>query len=89
MGNSVMRKSCVLLHVRVSEVGSPCTRPGRVVYEFDVEAGTKEGSFGSVTTPGLGYPLPFDRRNAAELIATMLTPDPFKYGVRCSPEFRY
>ena len=84
LGGAVTRKSCVLLHVRVSEA-----RRGAVLYEFDVAAGTKEGSFGSVTTPGMGYPLPFDRRNAAELIATTLTPDPFRYGVRCSPEFRY
>ena len=84
LGDAVMRKSCLMLHVRVSEA-----RRGTVLYEFDVAAGTKEGSFGSVTTPGMGYPLPFDRRNAAELIAMTLTPDPFRYGARSSPEFRY
>lgn len=86
LGDAVSRKSCVLLHVRVSQAGCR-SRP--VLYEFDVAAATKEGAFGSITSPGLGYPLPFDRRNAAELIAKELTPDPFRYGVRSSPEFRY
>jgi hypothetical protein len=60
-----------------------------VIYEFDVEAETKPGTFGSLYTPGLGYPLPFDFRNTAELIALTLTPDPFRYGVRSSPVLRY
>ena len=83
LGEAITHKSCVLMHVRITDVNC-----GKVVYEFDVAAGTKEGAFGSVTAPGLGYPLPFDLRNAAEVIATTLTPDPFKYGVRRSPEFR-
>lgn len=97
MGSSVSRPSCLKLHVRVRDVSQTCGEHlakgrivgGPVVYEFDVTAGTRAGSFGSVYAPGMGYPLPFDRRNAAELIALTLTPDPFKYGVRSSPVFRY
>jgi len=105
VGNAVSRPSCVKLHVRVTEVGrsgnapdskgsvyagrSVRTRNGAVVYEFDVTAATQGGAIGSVYQPGIGYPLPFDFRNAAELIATTLTPDPFKYGTRQSPVMRY
>ena len=83
-GFPVPRPSCVRLHVRVTDVN----RSG-VVYEFDVAAGTREGTMGCINQPGTGYPLPFDFRNAAELIALTLTPDPFKYGVRSSPVMRY
>jgi len=103
LGGAVSRKSCVRLHVRVRDVGRSgeglvrsggargpiCPGGGAVVYEFDVAAKTKAGTFGSLATPGLGYPLPFDFRNAAELIALTLTPDPFKYGYRGSPVLRY
>jgi len=96
LGDAVSRNSCVKLHVRVRDVGSrgealssAASSSGRVVYEFDIQAGTKAGSFGSVATPGLGYPLPFDFRNTAELIALSLTPDPFRYGYRNSPVQRY
>ena len=84
-GDTVTRASCVKLHVRIRDV---CQR-GAVVYEFDVAAGTKGSPFGSIYQPGMGYPLPFDFRNAAERIALAITPDPFKYGVRCSPVMRY
>ena len=60
-----------------------------MVYEFDVAAGSTVDRNGSIYSPGMGYPLPFDFRNAAELIALTLTPDPFRYGVRNSPVMRY
>ena len=84
-GDTVSRISCVKLHVRIRDV---CQK-GAVVYEFDVAAGTKGGCFGSIYQPGMGYPLPFDFRNAAERIALTLTPDPFRYGYRNSPVMRY
>lgn len=103
LGGAVSRKSCLRLHVRVTDVsrkGKACAsgvyggravsnNTGDVVYEFDVEASTKPGCFGSDSTPGMGYPLPFDFRNTAELIAMTMTPDPFKYGERLSPVLRY
>jgi len=89
-GPAVSRPSCVKLHVRVTDVGrAGKIASGNVVYEFDVEAGTNGSALGSIYQPGIGYPLPFDFRNTAELIALTLTPDPFKYGVRQSPVMRY
>ena len=83
------RPSCLKLHIRVTDVcRSRCGGDG-VVYAFDVQAGTRAEGVGSPASPGLGYPLPFDFRNTAELIALTLTPDPFRYGVRTSPEMRY
>lgn len=76
--------SCVKMHVRIREV-----RGGRLLYAFDVAAWSKGEHFGSVTRSGMGYPLPFDFRNAAEQIALAITPDPFRYGARVSPELRY
>jgi len=84
-GDTVTRASCVNLHVRIRDV---CQK-GAIVYEFDVASGTKGSPFGSIYQPGMGYPLPFDFRNAAERIALAITPDPFRYGVRCSPVMRY
>ena len=83
-GDSVTRRSCVKLHVRIRDV---CRNA--VVYEFDVAGGTRGTAVGSVYKPGMGYPLPFDFRNTAERIALSITPDPFKYGVRSSPVIRY
>ena len=85
-GDSAIRPSCLKLHVRVTDMH--CGN-GRVVYEFDVAAGSTVDRNGSIYSPGMGYPLPFDFRNAAELIALTLTPDPFRYGVRNSPVMRY
>lgn len=84
LGDTVSRQSCLVLHVRVKDV-----QCNRVVYEFDVAGGTKGSPFGSIYKPGMGYPLPFDFRNTAELIALTMTPDPFRYGVRSSPVMRY
>ncbi len=61
------------------------TAHGAIVYEFDVEGGSKAtGKFGSITAPGLGYAVTFDYRNAAERIYEAVTPDPFRYGHRSS-----
>ncbi|MCX6966884.1 MAG: hypothetical protein NTZ46_03735 [Verrucomicrobia bacterium] len=79
------RDSCINLHIRIRDL---CQR-GAVVYEFDVAAGTQKSPYGSIYKPGLGYPLPFDFRNTAELIALTITPDPFRYGYRNSPVLRY
>ena len=84
LGDTVSRQSCVKLHVRVRDVNC-----GNVLYEFDVAGGTKGSPFGSLYKPGMGYPLPFDFRNTAELIALTMTPDPFRYGYRNSPVMRY
>ena len=85
LGNSVTRASCLVVHVRIRDVA----QRGTVLYEFDVATGTKGTSFGSIYKPGMGYPLPFDMRNAAEKIALSITPDPFRYGYRSSPVMRY
>lgn len=76
--------SQVLLHVRIREACG-----GALLYAFDVKAYSNGDHFGSATKPGLGYPLPFDFRNAAEQIAMAITPDPFRYGLRTSPTLRY
>ena len=63
---------------------------GNIIYEFDVVDGSKySGPYGSIYAPGLGYSVPFDFRNAAELIALALTPDPYRYGNRTNTVVRY
>jgi hypothetical protein len=65
------------------------TSQGAIVYEFDVEGGSRAtGKFGSITAPGLGYAVPFDFRNAAERICVALTPDPHRFGLRTSSTIR-
>jgi len=99
-------RSRVKLHVRVTDVGrletvgeskncvttdkAVWTHAGAVVYEFDVEGGSRTtGSVGSIYAPGTGDAIPFDFRNAAERIMLTLSPDPFRYGVRTSPTRNY
>ena len=65
------------------------TKEGTVVYEFDVAGGSHvTGKFGSVTAPGLSYPVTFDYRNAAERIYEALSIDSQKYGTRESVTLR-
>jgi hypothetical protein len=82
--NPLALPSCVKMHVRISDA-----RRGTLLYAFDVKAYSDGSLLGSVTRPGGGYPLPFDFRNAAEQVAIAITPDPFRYGARCSPAIRY
>ena len=73
----------------VSEYSVVRTGAGEVVYEFDLKGRLcSPVSFGSVSAPGLGDGVPFGFRNAAERIYIALSPDPFRYGVRSSPETR-
>jgi hypothetical protein len=90
----------VLIHVRVSDMGryvetdkkndSAIGKKGRVLYEFDLEGGSRAtGELGSITAPGLGHAVPFDFKNAAERVMMALSIDPHRYGVRSSPTIRY
>ncbi|MEI6351348.1 MAG: hypothetical protein WCP06_09600 [Verrucomicrobiota bacterium] len=89
--NDLKDRSRVALHVRITDVDgktAPSGRPG-VVYEFDVAGGSRVDALsGSAYSPGLGDPMPFDFRNAAERIMVTLSTDPFRYGVRDSPMMR-
>jgi len=76
--------SRVKMHIRITDA-----RCGTLIYAFDVVAHTDGSLLGSATRPGMGYPLPFDFRNAAEQVYVSLTPDPFRYGARVSPAIRY
>ncbi len=76
--------SFVKMHIRITDV-----RCGTLLYAFDVVAHSDGSLQGSATRPGMGYPLPFDFRNAAEQVAIAITPDPFRYGARNSPAIRY
>ncbi len=81
-------RSGILLHIKVTEVGS--TRhsdekggTGPVVYEFDVAGGSRiMGINGTVNSAGFGYAAPFDMRNAAERIRQTLEVDGHRYGYR-------
>lgn len=81
-------RSGILLHVRVTEVGSNRRGDekgghGPVVYEFDVAGGSRlMGHIGTVKSAGLGYAVPFDMRNAAEKIRETLETDHDRYGLR-------
>jgi len=62
---------------------------GAVVYEFDLKGTVcAPRSFGSLTYAALGDGVPVDFRNAAERVMLALSPDPFLYGERNSPEQR-
>lgn len=102
MANPIGR-SKIKIHVRIIDLdhrgrladtkeakdGGSLHRHGQVIYEFDVEGGSKStGAYGSVTAPALGYSAPFDYRNAAERIRTAINPDPHRYGYRTSPTIR-
>lgn len=90
-------RSHVRIHVQIIELGhhrriasknaklvsDTLERRGDVIYEFDVEGGSRaSGHLGSMTAPGLGYATPFDYRNAADRIVHAITPDPHQYGIR-------
>lgn len=61
-----------------------------VIYAFTLQGGSRaSGARGTITAPGLGYAVPFDFRNAAERVYLALSRDPFRYGVRSSPTYRY
>ena len=92
-------RSKVVIHVRISDVGryvetdkkndSTIGKKGRVLYEFDLEGGSRAtGELGSITAPGLGYAVPFDFKNAAERVMMALSVDAHRYGVRTSPTIR-
>ena len=89
--NDKMLRSRVVLHVQITDVDgktAPNGQPG-VVYAFDVAGGSRlDALSGSAYSPGLGDPMPFDFRNAAERILVTLSVDPFRYGVRDSPMMR-
>lgn len=71
-------------------VVSPSSGSDGVIYAFTLEGGSRAtGALGSITAPGLGYSVPFDFRNAAERVYMALSRDPFRYGVRNSPTYRY
>jgi hypothetical protein len=92
-------RSKVLIHVRVTDVkghyvsndkDSSKGGNGRVLYEFDLEGGSRgSGHLGSIYSPGLGYATPFDYKNAAERVLYALSVDPHGYGGRTSVTTRY
>ena len=76
--------SHLVLHVRVTNV-----EKNRVIYEFDMAGGSHDqGRWGTVRASGIGDPVPFDLRNAAERIMQVLSPDPFRFGARSSVSLR-
>jgi hypothetical protein len=87
-GGVGLGRSGILLHVRVTEVGSNRRSDekgghGPVVFEFDVAGGSRlMGHVGTVRSSGLGYAVPFDMRNAAEKIRQTLETDGDRYGLR-------
>ncbi len=93
-------RSHINIHVRVTDVNGRYTGNdkdlggkggnGRVIYEFDMEGGSRgSGHLGSVYSPGLGYAVPFDYKNAAERIYYALSVDPGNYGGHTSLMNRY
>lgn len=93
-------QSRIKIHVRVRDLSHAAEiaeskdegtlrRHGHVIYEFDLEGGSRySGHAGSITAPGLGYSAPFDYRNAAERVRAALEPDAHRYGYRNSPTIR-
>ena len=80
---------CIASKDGVSEYSVVRTGAGNVVYEFDLKGWIcSPAALGSITAPGLGNAVPFGFRNAAERVYLALSPDPFRYGVRSSPEAR-
>ncbi len=78
LGSFGVGASHLMLHVRVTDVDR-----GMVVYEFDMAGGSElQGRHGTVRASGLGFARSFDLVNAAERIYLVLSPNPFRYGVR-------
>ena len=91
--------SKIRIHVRVTEVAARHHHAdakdvsrgagGNVLYEFDLAGGSRgQGSWGSITAPGLGYAAPFDYKNAAERVLMALSVDPRVTGGRTSSTIR-
>lgn len=73
-----------------AEMVSTQTSSDGVIYAFTLDGGSgATGAHGSVVASGLGESVPFDYRNAAERIYIALSRDPFRYGLRNSPTYRY
>ncbi|HEY2799547.1 MAG TPA: DUF4410 domain-containing protein [Chthoniobacterales bacterium] len=84
LGSFEVGQSMLALHVRVTDVTQH-----RVIYEFDMAGGSRgQGKFGTLRASGLGKATPFDLRNAAERVMLVLSPDPFRFGVRSSVTLR-
>lgn len=87
-------RSKVLVHVRVREVNStdsgpgknsgPIGRSGNIIYEFDVAGGSRaNGKFGTDSAGGITGPMAdFDFANAAERIRVALTTQLHRNGQR-------
>ena len=85
-------RTTAVVHVRIRQAGEENGEsdgkggaPSGVLYAFDVKSSSKAaGPAGSVYSSGMGSSEMFDYRNIAEEVALVLTPDPYKYGVRDS-----
>lgn len=83
-------RTTAIVHVRVTQAGNENGEsdgkggaPDGVLYAFDVKSSSKAaGPAGSVYSSGLGSSEMFDYRNIAEEVTRVLTPDPYKYGIR-------
>ncbi|MEO7931820.1 MAG: DUF4410 domain-containing protein [Chthoniobacterales bacterium] len=83
-------RTTAIVHVRVTRAGEEGGEsdgkggaPEGVLYAFDVKSSSKAaGPTGSVYNSGMGSSEMFDYRNIAEEVGKVLTPDPYKYGVR-------
>jgi len=91
--------SKVRIHVRVTDAqarrrsvddkDSSKGAAGNVLYEFDLEGGSRgQGGSGSTYAPGLGYAAPFDYKNAAERVFMALSVDRDRTGVRTASSIR-
>ncbi|HEX8372967.1 MAG TPA: DUF4410 domain-containing protein [Chthoniobacterales bacterium] len=89
-GHAGAGRTTAMVHVRVTQAGSDIGigdakggAPEGVLYAFDVKSSSKAaGPAGSVYSSGLGSSVMFDFRNIAEEVMLVLTPDPYRYGVR-------
>ncbi len=83
-------RTVAIVHVRVTQAGiengtsdGKGGAPEGVLYAFDVKSSSKAaGPAGSVYSSGMGSSEMFDYRNIAEEVAKVLTPDPYRYGIR-------
>ncbi len=89
-GHVGVGRTTAIVHVRVSRAGGDIGEsdgkggaPEGVLYAFDVKSSSKAaGPAGSVYSSGMGSSEMFDYRNIAEEVGKVLTPDPYKYGIR-------
>jgi len=83
-------RTTAVVHVRVTRAGEESGEsdgkggaPNGVLYAFDVKSSSKlADAAGSVYSSGLGSSAMFDYRNIAEEVMRVLSPDPYRYGVR-------